>query len=71
MLRLIGICLTLAGSFGSGLAFCREKRSVSRKKTEDELGTRGTFRFFLADSAKKSGPSPSFRRPKKRVRMRD
>ena len=25
MLRLIGICLTLAGSFGSGLAFCREK----------------------------------------------
>ena len=23
--RLIGICLTLAGSFGSGLAFCREK----------------------------------------------
>ena len=25
MLRLMGICLTLAGSFGSGLAFCREK----------------------------------------------
>lgn len=30
MLRLIGICLTLAGSFGSGLAFCREKSRHAR-----------------------------------------
>ena len=37
-------------------ALCREKRVVFRKKTEDELGTRGASRFFPADSAKKEIP---------------